>query len=49
MKAHVDAESGLAHTVVTIAANVNDKPAHCFTARTVAFGDAGYRGRGYAL
>jgi IS5 family transposase len=49
MKAHigVDAESGLVHTVVGTAANVNDStsPARCCTVRkTAAFGDAGYQG-----
>jgi IS5 family transposase len=49
MKAHigVDAESGLVHTVVGTAANVNDVTqagALLHGEETVAFGDAGYRG-----
>jgi len=49
MKAHigVDAESGLVHTVVATAANVNDVTragALLHGEETVAFGDAGYRG-----
>ena len=49
MKAHigVDAESGLTHTVVTTAANVNDvTQAHALLHgdETHAFGDAGYTG-----
>ena len=49
MKAHVgvDAESGLVHTVVATAANVNDVTqagALLHGQETVAFGDAGYRG-----
>lgn len=49
MKAHigVDAESGLVHTVVGTAANVNDVTqagALLHGKETVAFGDAGYRG-----
>jgi IS5 family transposase len=49
MKAHigVDADSGLAHTVVTTAANVNDvTQAHALLhgEETHAFGDAGYTG-----
>jgi IS5 family transposase len=50
MNAHigVDADSGLAHTVVTTAANVNDvRQAHALLhgEETHAFGDAGYTGR----
>jgi IS5 family transposase len=49
MKAHigVDAESGLVHTVIGSAANVNDVTqagALLHGQETVAFGDAGYRG-----
>jgi IS5 family transposase len=49
MKAHigVDAESGLTHTVVTTAANVNDvTQAHALLhgEETDVFGDAGYQG-----
>ncbi|PNG48732.1 Transposase DDE domain protein (plasmid) [Variovorax sp. WDL1] len=49
MKAHVgvDAQSGLVHTVVGTAANVNDVTqagALLHGEETVAFGDAGYRG-----
>lgn len=49
MKAHigVDAQSGLVHTVVTTAANVNDvTQAHRLLhgQETIAFGDAGYQG-----
>jgi IS5 family transposase len=49
MKAHigVDAESGLVHTVIGTAANVNDVTqagALLHGQETVAFGDAGYRG-----
>jgi IS5 family transposase len=49
MKAHigVDAESGLAHTVVTTAAHVSDvTQAHALLhgAETAVFGDAGYQG-----
>jgi len=49
MKAHigVDAQSGLVHTVVSTAANVNDVTqagALLHGEETVAFGDAGYRG-----
>jgi IS5 family transposase len=49
MKAHigVDAESGLTHTVVTTAANVNDvTQAHALLhgKETDVFGDAGYQG-----
>ena len=49
MKAHigVDAESGLVHTVVGTAANVNDVTqagALLHGQESVAFGDAGYRG-----
>ena len=48
MKAHigVDAESGLVHTVIGTAANVNDvtQAAVCCTAKSDAFGDAGYQG-----
>jgi len=49
MKAHigVDAESGLVHTVVGTAANVNDVTqagALLHGEETAAFGDAGYRG-----
>jgi len=49
MKAHigVDAESGLVHTVIGTAANVNDvtQAGQLLHGReTVAFGDAGYRG-----
>jgi transposase, IS5 family len=49
MKAHigVDAESGLVHTVVGTAANVNDVTQAgtlLHGQETVAFGDAGYRG-----
>jgi IS5 family transposase len=49
MKAHigVDAESGLVHTVIGTAANVNDVTqagALLHGEETVAFGDAGYRG-----
>jgi IS5 family transposase len=49
MKAHigVDAESGLVHTVVGTAANVNDVTqagALLHGQETAAFGDAGYRG-----
>ena len=49
MKAHigVDAQSGLVHTLVTTAANVNDvTQAHQLLhgKETVAFGDAGYQG-----
>jgi IS5 family transposase len=49
MKAHigVDAESGLVHTVLGTAANVNDvsKPTVCCTAQNpCVFGDAGYQG-----
>ena len=49
MKAHigVDAESGLVHTVVGTAANVNDVTqagALLHGQETMAFGDAGYRG-----
>ena len=49
MKAHigVDAESGLVHTLVGTAANVNDVTqagALLHGQETVAFGDAGYRG-----
>jgi len=49
MKAHigVDAESGLVHTVIGTAANVNDVTqagALLHGNETVAFGDAGYRG-----
>jgi IS5 family transposase len=49
MKAHigVDAESGLVHTVVATAANVNDVTqagALLHGQETAAFGDAGYRG-----
>lgn len=49
MKAHigVDAQSGLVHTLVTTAANVNDvTQAHQLLhgQETVAFGDAGYQG-----
>jgi IS5 family transposase len=51
MKAHigVDAESGLVHTVVATAANVNDVTqagALLHGEETNAFGDAGYRGVG---
>ena len=51
MKAHigVDAQSGLVHTVVGTAANVNDVTqagALLHGEETVAFGDAGYRGVG---
>jgi len=49
MKAHVgvDAQSGLVHTMVATAANVNDVTqagALLHGEETVAFGDAGYRG-----
>jgi IS5 family transposase len=49
MKAHigVDADSGLVHTVIGTAANVNDVTqagALLHGQETVAFGDAGYRG-----
>ncbi|VTU19855.1 Transposase DDE domain protein [Variovorax sp. SRS16] len=49
MKAHigVDAQSGLVHSVVATAANVNDVTqagALLHGEETVAFGDAGYRG-----
>jgi IS5 family transposase len=49
MKAHigVDAESGLVHTVIGTAANVNDVTqagALLHGQETAAFGDAGYRG-----
>lgn len=49
MKAHigVDAESGLVHTVIGTAANVNDVTqagALLHVQETSAFGDAGYRG-----
>ena len=49
MKAHigVDAESGLVHTVIGTAANVNDVTqagALLHGHETVGFGDAGYRG-----
>ena len=49
MKAHigVDAESGLVHTVIGTAANVDDVTqagALLHGEETVAFGDAGYRG-----
>lgn len=49
LKAHigVDAESGLVHTVIATAANVNDVTqagALLHGQETVAFGDAGYRG-----
>jgi IS5 family transposase len=49
LKAHigVDAESGLVHTVIGTAANVNDVTqagALLHGRETVAFGDAGYRG-----
>ena len=49
MAAHVgvDAQSGLAHTVVGTAANVNDvtqAAALLHGEETVVFGDAGYRG-----
>lgn len=49
MKAHigVDAESGLVHTVIGTAANVNDVTqagALLHGQETSAFGDAGYRG-----
>ena len=51
MKAHigVDAESGLVHTVIGTAANVNDVTqagALLHGQETAAFGDAGYRGVG---
>jgi IS5 family transposase len=51
MKAHigVDAESGLVHTVISTAANVNDVTqagALLHGDETTAFGDAGYRGVG---
>ena len=51
MKAHigVDAESGLVHTVIGTAANVNDVTqagALLHGEETAAFGDAGYRGVG---
>lgn len=51
MKAHVgvDAESGLVHTVIATAANVNDVTqagALRHGEETAAFGDAGYRGVG---
>ncbi|WP_157103504.1 transposase, partial [Variovorax sp. WDL1] len=49
MKAHigVDAQSGLVHTVVATAANVNDVTqagALLHGQESLAFGDAGYRG-----
>ena len=49
LKAHigVDAESGLVHTVIATAANVNDVTqagALLHGEETAAFGDAGYRG-----
>jgi len=49
MKAHigVDTASGLVHTVIGTAANVNDVTqagALLHGEETVAFGDAGYRG-----